>query len=102
MIRDWLILAGNVGIGSIALALCKTWWNRRRLKRYLASVRQLKQTVFTPEDLTEDDWKSLAVGILYRSGFTLDEITKWLPLGVHFAKFEVTETLRKIQEPRHG
>ncbi len=102
MLREGLILAGNVGVLSIALAILKYHWNRRRLQRFRGILHIIGRDLFVPEDLSEDEWKALAATYMHDSGFAVEEIEKWLMIGVLIAKAEIAQALRKVQEQYHG
>lgn len=72
------------------------------MRRFRGGLHGLGQEVFLPDDHSEDEWKALTALYLHDAGFSVDEIEKWMTIGVLVAKAEVAQTLRRYQEQTHG
>ncbi|HLQ47312.1 MAG TPA: hypothetical protein VK137_21385, partial [Planctomycetaceae bacterium] len=91
-----LILPAAVTLVLVPLAVyaARYWWDRRRWRTFRELIRAWTGEEFFPEDLTEEDWKALAVMKLSDAGFEPCKIRENLELAVCLAKAHVSQEAR--------
>lgn len=101
-----IVLSGAATIILIPVAIyfARYYWDRRRWHTFEKLIRTwAREGHFLPEDLTAEDWSSLAATMLNDAGYEPVRINELIELAVLFAKGLVSlETTGKISSGWKG
>jgi hypothetical protein len=87
MLTTWIELSTSLGLVAAVGWVARWYWHRRRWRRFERAIREWAlNEQWLPEELSDDQWKSLVVIKLSEAEFSPAEIKELLELAVLVAK----------------